>query len=135
MTDALLVIDRMGDADGHSPDRGSTLALADVLAALVSGWRSARELRHRTETLRAALDESAIAGRELAHTLNNSLTMPVGVVELLLDRSTLPADLREMVQAASSDLAALEQHIREFQDQMRAHSSDRVRAGSVLPPP
>lgn len=133
MTDALLVIDRTNGQRGS--DRSAALQLADVLAALVSGWRSARQQRRSVETLRTQLDEAAFAGRELAHTLNNSLTMPVGVVELLLDRSALSADLQEMVQAASADLAALERHIREFQEQMRGHSSGRMRAGSTLPPP
>jgi hypothetical protein len=137
-TDALLVLDRLGrrfDPDENGLGHSSALQLADVLAALVSGWRAARAQRRRAAALRSQLDEAAFAGRELAHTLNNSLTMPVGVVELLLDRSTLSADLQEMVQAAAADLQALEQHIRGFQEQMRAHTSGRLRTGSVLPPP
>ena len=133
--DALLVIDRAAGQYVGDADAGDTLHLAAVLSALVSGWRAVREWRTREETLRTRLDEAAYAGRELAHSLNNSLTMPVGAIELLLDRNTLPNDLQEMVQAAASDLASLEQHIRSFQEQMRAHSSGWPRAGVGLPPP
>jgi hypothetical protein len=132
-TDALLVID--GAAGQPAPAPTEAAQLAAVVAALVSTWRSNRDLRRRTDLLRDNLDAAAHAGRDLAHTLNNSLTMPVGVVELLLDRSTLSAELQEMVQAASSDLASLERHIREFQNQMRTYSSGRMHAGSLLPPP
>lgn len=48
--------------------------------------------------------------------------MPVGVVELLMDRSDFSPDLREMLQAASKDLAALEQHVREFHLLMRTQA-------------
>jgi hypothetical protein len=132
--DALLVIDRATGQHGGDAEGGDTLQLAAVLSALVSSWRAAREWRIREETLHSRLDVAAYAGRELAHSLNNSLTMPVGVIELLLDRNTLPSDLQEMVHAAASDLASLEQHIRSFQEQMRAHSSGRPRAEVGLPP-
>jgi hypothetical protein len=110
-----------------STDRGCTytdddLERAEVLAALIGGWLAARAGARREAGLRRELEGATLAGRELAHLLNNDLTMPVGVVELLLDRSGLSADLYEMLQAASKDLEALEAHVRAFHDRMRASS-------------
>jgi hypothetical protein len=110
-----------------STDRGRAytdddLERAVVLAALIGGWLAARAGARREAGLRRELEGAALAGRELAHLLNNDLTMPVGVVELLLDRSGLSADLYEMLQAASKDLGALEAHVRAFHDRMRASS-------------
>jgi hypothetical protein len=59
----------------------------------------------------------------LAHLLNNDLTMPVGVIELLLDRNDSTPDLREMLRAAAHDLGALEQHVRAFHELTREHTS------------
>lgn len=95
------------------------LAALDVLASLLGTRRAARDFAALEAASRQLLQETVAAGRELAHRLNNDLTMPVGVVELLLDRTPASSDLREMLLAASKDLAALERHIRSFHDQMR----------------
>jgi len=118
--DALLAI---GSADPGRRYDTSDLAAVEVLAALVGERRTTREQASREAELRQHLEDSAVAGRELAHALNNDLTMPVGVVELLLDRGCLPADLQEMLEAASKDLASLEEHIRAFHELMRDQSS------------
>jgi len=94
-----------------------------VLAALLTASRSIRELARREAALREQLDANAQAGRQLAHRLNNDLTMPVGVVELMLDRGTAGADLQEMLEAASNDLAAIERHVNAFHDEIRGRSS------------
>jgi hypothetical protein len=98
-------------------DRSAT----EVLAAIIGARRTATQQAVRVETLRQQVDALALAGRELAHLLNNDLTLPVGVVELLLDRNTLTPDLQEMLQASAKDLAALEQHVRAFHDLMREY--------------
>lgn len=124
--DALLVIDRLGDGLGQErPPETDDLLLVELLATLLSTWRASREVRRREGALRVRFDEIALAGREFVHLLNNSLTMPVGVIELLLDRNILPAELQEMVTAAASDLASLEHHIRAFQAGMRAPAGAR----------
>jgi signal transduction histidine kinase len=110
------------------------LALAAVLRGLIGGWRAASLAHQRAARAQERLEGAALAGRELAHALNNSLTMPVGVVELLLDRGVLSADLQEMIQAAASDLQALERQIRAFQELMRAQSDGGMHPGSALPP-
>jgi hypothetical protein len=118
--DALLAI---GSADRNRQYDAADLATVEVLATLLAGRRAIRLLTLREARLRQQLAENVEAGRELAHRLNNDLTMPVGVVELLLDRGAPGSDLQEMLEAASKDLAALEQHIREFHEQMRGQSS------------
>ena len=117
--DALLAI---GSVDRGRQYDAADLATVEVLAALVAGRRTVRALILRAAHLRQQIEEGALAGRELAHRLNNDLTMPVGVVELLLDRGAPSSDLQEMLEAASKDLAALEQHIRAFHEQMRGQS-------------
>jgi hypothetical protein len=121
--DALLVIGAAGAANRRGQDTVADLATVEVLAALVAARRTVRELTRREARLHQQLEAGALAGRELAHRLNNDLTMPVGVVELLLDRSALGAELQEMVEAASKDLSALERHIQEFHAQMRNQST------------
>jgi hypothetical protein len=95
---------------------------AEVLAALVGARRAAGRQAAREAMLRQQVETLSLAGRELAHALNNDLTMPVGVIELLTDRTGFSPDLQEMLQAAAKDLAALEQHVRTFHDLMRAQT-------------
>jgi signal transduction histidine kinase len=118
-SDALLTI---GSLDRARQYGDADLATVEVLAALVAGRRAIRTLLHREARLQQQIEDSALAGRELAHQLNNDLTMPVGVLELLLDRGPPDSDLQEMLAAASKDLTALEQHIRDFHEQMRGQS-------------
>ena len=118
--DALLVI---GGSDRQRPYDDADLATVEVVAALLEAQRTVRELARREARLRQQVEDGALAGRELAHRLNNDLTMPVGVVELLIDRGTFGLDLQEMLEAAAKDLSALELHIQAFHDQMRSQSS------------
>jgi signal transduction histidine kinase len=113
----------VGSSDPTRRYSGTDRAAIEVLGALVAARRAQREQALREATLRQQLETVALAGRELAHLLNNDLTMPVGVVELLLDRSGLTPELQEMLQAAAKDLAALEQHVRHFHTLMRANST------------
>jgi hypothetical protein len=118
--DGLLVV---GSTDPARRYDDADRSAAEVLAAIVGARRAARRQTECAATLRQQIDALALAGRELAHLLNNDLTLPVGVVELLLDRNTLTPDLQEMLQAAAKDLVALEQHVRAFHDLMREQSS------------
>jgi signal transduction histidine kinase len=104
-------------------------AAIEVLGALVAARRARRRQVAREAALREQVETVALAGRELAHALNNDLTMPVGVVELLMDRSGFTPEIREMLEAAAKDLTALEQHVRHFHDLMRANSTGTVSVG------
>jgi hypothetical protein len=117
--DALLLVG--STAPGRRYD-AADLATLEVLAGLLTARRTVRELTRRETALRQQIDAGAQAGRLLAHRLNNDLTMPVGVVELLLDRGTAGPELQDMLEAASHDLAAIEEHIRGFHGAMRAMS-------------
>ena len=117
--EAVLVV---GVMNGERAPGAADLAATEVLAALIGSRCVVGKRVRREAALRAALDEALLAGRELAHTLNNHLTMPVGVVELLLDRSDLSPDLHEMLEAAAKDLATLEVRVRAFHSVMRARS-------------
>jgi hypothetical protein len=125
--DALLVI---GTTDPNRQYDDDDLATVEVLAALLEASRTAREARHREVDLREQIEATAQAGRELAHRLNNDLTMPVGVMEVLLDRGGAGSDLQEMIEAAAHDLTAIEEHIKAFHEGMRTRSS-----GSAGPQP
>jgi hypothetical protein len=117
--DGVLVIGSLGRR--RRPD-AADLTTVELLAALVRDRRACRELARREAALRRRLEEATLAGRELAHLLNNDLTMPIGVVELLLDGTDLPAELHAMLEAASEDLAALERHVRTFHQLIRTQS-------------
>lgn len=111
----------VGSTDAGRRYSQSDRPLGEVLAALVQARREAQLVAERASTARSHLDDVLQAARELAHLLNNDLTMPVGAVELLLDRGGFSADVEEMLYAAAKDLAALETHVRTFQQLVRAH--------------
>jgi signal transduction histidine kinase len=122
--DGLLVI---SSADAARRYDAADRSAAEVLAALVGARRAARRQAERQAERQATqaqqIETLATAGRELAHAINNDLTMPVGVIELLQDRTSFSPDLQEMLQAAAKDLASLEQHVREFHELLRAQQS------------
>lgn len=113
-----------GDAGSVDPaDPPADLAdQLGVVGALLGAARAVRSSRRLAAVALERLGQNVRDGRELAHRLNNDLTMPVGVVELILDRAGLAPDLHEMLQAAAEDLAALERHIRDFHDSMRSQA-------------
>ena len=118
-------------AEGDVPStEHMALALALILLTvrIALGYRDA-VLVHRLfiaqsrdrETARAALEEAArlqgvlLAGRELAHLLNNDLAIAVGSIELLREQSTLPPGLHQMVDDASMGLERAAEHLRRLQ--------------------
>jgi len=65
--------------------------------------------------------------------VNNDLTLPVGALEILLDRPEHPPELREMLTAAASDLSAAELHIRGFHQLARGETPTAL--SNRRPPP
>jgi hypothetical protein len=63
----------------------------------------------------ARLTRVAQAGRELAHTVNNLLSLPLGVLELLEAQAGVPADLHSLVTAAREALASAAIQAQEYQ--------------------
>jgi GAF domain-containing protein len=119
---------------GHArPYTSSEVALIQLLATLAASTLAGHTIEQREVALQRRLDALNRAARELAHLVNNDLTLPVGTLELLLDRPEYSAELREMLAAAASDLAAAERHIRGFHELARG---DRPPAsGQGHPPP
>jgi GAF domain-containing protein len=116
----LLVVGSTGRARQYAPAEQSTIELLATLAASVLAvW----DLERREAALHARLDDLVRAARELAHDVNNTLTLPVGSIEIALDRPELGGELREMLAAAASDLAAAEQQIRAFHGLVRGEST------------
>jgi GAF domain-containing protein len=101
---------------------GGEQAVLQVLAALAASALAVRERERREAALQHRLEGLVLAARELAHLVNNDLTLPVGTLEILLDRPDQPAELREMLAAAASDLSAAEQHIRGFHQLARGET-------------
>lgn len=114
---------------------GGELALIRLLAALTASALAMRERERREAALQRRLDELILAARELAHLVNNDLTLPVGALEILLDRPEHPAEVREMLAAAASDLSAAEQHIRGFHQLARGETPATSQRRTPPPPP
>jgi GAF domain-containing protein len=115
----LLVVGAIGAPRHYGAD---ALALAELLAAAATSSLAARDLERRESASRARLEDMVLAARELAHLLNNDLTLPVGAVEILLDRADPNDDLHEMLKAAAADLAAAECHIHAFHRRVRGET-------------
>jgi hypothetical protein len=63
----------------------------------------------------ARLRQVVQAGRELAHSVNNLLSLPVGVLELLEAQAGVPVDLQALVAAAREALASAATEAQDFQ--------------------
>jgi GAF domain-containing protein len=85
-------------------------ALVGLLASVAASTLAAHDSQ----------DEIILAARELAHLLNNDLTLPVGAMEILLDRADQPPETRTLLEAAALDLAAIGQHIQAFHQRLRS---------------
>jgi GAF domain-containing protein len=104
----------VGRRAGH-PDPDGDLAALDALAGIVAPILAAAELAALDGALRRRVEQLTLAVRELAHDLNNDLTMPIGALELLRDRDDLPPDVLELLAASADDLARVEARVRAFQ--------------------
>jgi hypothetical protein len=67
----------------------------------------------------ARLEGVRLAAREIAHLVNNDLAVAVGLVDLLQAQAELPADVRALLQNASTSLDAAARHIEQLQSVVR----------------
>ena len=111
---AIVVGRRTADA-APDADAGALVALAELAGPVLA----LAEAAGRGAETRGRLDTLMRAGRELAHDLNNDLTMPIGALELLRERPDLPADVLELIAAAADDLNRVEGRVRAFQEVAR----------------
>jgi GAF domain-containing protein len=127
----LLLLASTGDTREYSGADISLIGLlGGALASTLAVWASER----REAALNGRLDDLILAARELAHLVNNDLTLPVGALEILLDRPEHPPEIREMLTAAASDLTAAEQHIRGFHQLARGETPGLPGQGHPSPP-
>jgi GAF domain-containing protein len=124
----------LGSTDGARAYSDGAVSLIGLLARGVASALAARAAERRAETLNRRLEDLIQAARELAHLINNDLTLPVGALEILLDRPDHPPELREMLAAAATDLAAAEQHIHGFHDLARSEALLPPGRGQPQPP-
>jgi hypothetical protein len=64
----------------------------------------------------ARLEGVRLAAREIAHLVNNDLAVAVALVDLLQAQAELPADLRTLLQSASTSLDSAARHIEQLQN-------------------
>ncbi len=96
-----------------TPEDGETLELlAASAAAKLAGLERTR------------LHAITLAGRELAHRLNNDLALAVGTLDLLREEPAVPAALRNMVCDAAEGLAAAVRAIAQFQGLARFETKE-----------
>ena len=101
-------------AEGHpdSPSDAGDIRLETPSVAAIGVIES----RLRDE---APLEGVKLAAREIAHLINNDLTVGVGLVDLLQDRLELPAHLMELLHGAAMSLDAAARHVEDLQDVVR----------------
>jgi signal transduction histidine kinase len=114
---------------GHetSDDHGALLAkLSAALGELATLQRESERQRdaiarlERAAAEQARLEEMRLTTRELAHLLNNDLAAAIGLVDLLHDGGTVPAELRPLLRDALTALERAEAHVRQLQRVVRA---------------
>jgi hypothetical protein len=66
------------------------------------------------------LDALTAAGREFVHAVNIGLCLPLGVLELLAQQSTIPEDMRTLIRAAREGLQLTVDRAQEFESFVRA---------------
>ena len=101
------------------PPPDGDVDVLDLLAALAAPVLALTEATGQEATARRRYDALTRAARELAHDLNNDLTMPIGALELMRERDDMPPDVQELIAAAAEDLTRIEARIRAFQQVAR----------------
>jgi PAS domain S-box-containing protein len=105
--------------DGDGAFAGALALVTDATAR-----RQAEEALRQAERNEDRLEGILLAAREVGHLLNNDLTIPVGLVEVLQNRTDVPAHLRGLIEEAASGLTRAQQHVRQFQRVVRIETHD-----------
>lgn len=101
----------VGAGPGRQPFTPQDAEVLELLAAVAAAALVGIE--------RSQLRAITLAARQLAHLLNNDLTLAVGLIELLGLRGQLPADLAQLARDAARGLAAASERLRQFQQVVR----------------
>jgi integral membrane sensor domain MASE1 len=105
---------------------GVATVMSMALAAAVLERQHAEEARRATKHMEGRLEGVTLAGREMAHLLNNALAMPVAAIDLLQQQATLPPHLCTMVAQAADSLALAAEHVRQLQQVEQVETKDTV---------
>ncbi|MFN8526838.1 MAG: GAF domain-containing protein [Chloroflexota bacterium] len=108
--------------DPHHQFDEEDAAILELLGSLASSTMVGLETARRDSAQSGRLDGIALAGRELAHLLNNDLTAPIGILELVIGRADVPPRVKELLQTALIDLGNAERHIKQFQQVVRVET-------------
>lgn len=104
------------------PSSGAFL-LAGMASDLTERQRREEKLQEIARG-RARLEGVTLAGRELAHLLNNDLTQVMGRLEVLKADRSMPVQLRDLLRAAIAGLDAATEHIQQFQQVRQVKTKD-----------
>jgi PAS domain S-box-containing protein len=102
-------------------DFGRPLAILE-LNTDVTEREALREAERRY--LDARLEGVLLASRELAQLLNNSLVLPVGVMDVLLTQTNLSPSLRDLVQDAAGALGTAAEQVTRFGKVVRVETRE-----------
>jgi hypothetical protein len=100
----------------HRAADGGRLELATAYAALQGANERLAE--------RSRLEGVVLAARELAHVLQNDLTVPVGEVDMLRDEPSLPPLVAQSLATIAAGMDAAARHVEQFQQVLRVTIKD-----------
>ena len=113
-----------------SPEDFELIEAATHIAGIAIERRHVEEALHQAKLAAGPVEGVLLAGREIAHLLNNDLAIAVGALEIIRHRFALPEDLAQIVDDGLAQLARAAQHIQQLQQVSRVETS-RHPAGSV----
>jgi len=123
--------ERATEAAGRHQEVTGTDSLADpTVGALAATYRDVAEVRTMLERLCHAwqmegrLEGVTLAARELAHRINNDVTVAVALLELLRVHPHTPDELRELADDATVSLQRAVQTVQRFQQVVRVEVKD-----------
>jgi two-component system chemotaxis response regulator CheY len=105
-------------------DGGETAGVASI-ARPVREPKWVKETLRENQAIRGRLEGVVVAAREVAHRLNNDLTLAVGAFDLLAADDDFPPSLRPLAQKAQGGLEAAITAIRQFQQASRVEKGER----------
>jgi len=105
---------------------GATITFSDITRR-----KQAEEAEQRAIRVQGQLEGVRYAARELAHSLNNALSLPTAVVDLVKSESTISSSLRDMACRAATRLELARDCVRQLQQVVRVETKDTV-VGTAL---
>ncbi len=104
---------------------------AEILGAVitfkdVSERKRVEAAQREAQQMEGRLEGVTLAAREVAHLVNNALTMPIAVIDLLSTRGDLTPLMQDMVQKAADGLTEAETYVKRLQRVVRVETKDTI---------